>query len=234
MWVKRSLRAARDRAAAPVPSRCRRCGHRTGVSRTQIRFDDVRGEPRNADLAIEARDRSGVVAITVEGKADESFDRPVGHILESAAGRIANDERTGAIARIEALSTALLPPWREGLPHLGALRYQLLTGIAGTVAWAREIGASRAIFIVHEFITNRTRDENHARNTADLNTFLSRFSDGAVTQLSAEGWPGRFRFLETRTCQEPCRSTSGKLRAEHASLPAYEHVEARLVASGGD
>jgi hypothetical protein len=61
------------------------------------------------------------------------------------ARRIAADEHTGAIARIQALSTALLQPWREGLPHLGELRYQLLTGIAGTIGWAGAIGASRAV-----------------------------------------------------------------------------------------
>ena len=200
----------------------------------KIRFDDVRGEPRNADLAIEARDRSGVVAITVEGKADESFDRPVGQILESAVERIANDERTGAIARIEALSTALLPPWREGLPHLGALRYQLLTGIAGTVAWAREIGASRAIFIVHEFITHRTRDENHARNAADLKTFLSRFSDGTVTQLSAEGLAGPIQIPGNAHMPRTVQIYIGKATRRTASLTACEYVEARLVASDGD
>jgi hypothetical protein len=51
------------------------------ASEHQIRFDDLHGEPRNADLAIEARDRNGVVAITIEGKADESFDRPVRAVL---------------------------------------------------------------------------------------------------------------------------------------------------------
>jgi hypothetical protein len=117
----------------------------------QIRFDDLRGEPRNADLAIEARDRNGVVAITIEGKADESFDRRVSAVLQSAVERIATDERTAAIVRAESLSAALLPAWRTGLAHLGDLRYQLLTGIAGTLAWAQEIGATRAVFAVHEF-----------------------------------------------------------------------------------
>jgi hypothetical protein len=134
----------------------------------KIPFDGLRGEPRNADLAIAARDRSGIVALTIEGKADESFDRPVSAILEAAARRLPADERTGAIPRIQALSAALFRPWRKGLAHLGELRYQLLTGIAGTMAWAREIGASRAVFGVHEFVTDQTRDEKHARNAADL------------------------------------------------------------------
>jgi hypothetical protein len=150
----------------------------------QIRFDDLRGEPRNADLAIEARNRDGLVAITIEGKADETFDRRVSAVLQSAAERIAADERTGAIVRAESLSAALLPPWRTGLPHLGDLRYQLLTGVAGTLAWARQIGASRALFAVHEFVTDRSRDDKHLQNASDLNLFLERLSDGTIRNLS--------------------------------------------------
>lgn len=111
----------------------------------QIRFDDLPGEPRNADLAIEARDGAGLVAITIEGKADESFDRPVTAVLQSAVKRMAADEKTGAVRRVESLSEALLPQWRSGLAHLGDLRYELLTGIAGTLAWARELRATRAV-----------------------------------------------------------------------------------------
>jgi hypothetical protein len=151
----------------------------------QIRFDGLRGEPRNADLAIEARDRSGVVAITIEGKADESFDRRVSAVLQSAIERIASDERTGAIVRAELLAATLLPPWRTGLAHLGDLRYQLLTGIAGTLAWARAIDATRAVFAVHEFVTDHSRDEKHAQNASDLNVFLERLSDGGIRNLPA-------------------------------------------------
>jgi hypothetical protein len=155
------------------------------VPEHQIRFDDLRGEPRNADLAIEARDRDGVVAITIEGKADESFDRPVRAVLQSAVERIAADERTGAVRRVEALSAALLPRWRDGMAHLGDLRYQLLTGIAGTLAWAHEIGAARAVFAIHEFVTDQTRDDKHAENASDLTLFVERLSDGVIRDLSA-------------------------------------------------
>ena len=152
----------------------------------QIRFDDQPGEPRNADLAIEARDGKGLVAITIEGKADESFDRPVTAVLQSAVKRIAADEKTGAVRRVEYLSEALLPQWRSGLPHLGDLRYQLLTGIAGTLAWARELRATRAVFAIQEFVTDQTRDDKHAQNASDLNEFLERLTDGAIRNL-AEG-----------------------------------------------
>lgn len=154
-----------------------------GLPEHQIRFDNLPGEPRNADLAIEARDRMGVVAITIEGKADESFDRPVAAVLEAAVQRIATDERTGAVARVQALAAALLDPWRTGLAHLGDLRYQLLTGVAGTLAWAHEIGGSRAVFVIHEFVTNESRDDKHAQNAADLSRFLERVTGGAIRDL---------------------------------------------------
>lgn len=149
----------------------------------QIRFDDLPGEPRNADLAIEARDAHGVVAITLEGKADESFDRPVTAVLQSAVKRMAADEKTGAVRRVELLSEALLPRWRSGLAHIGDLRYQLFTGIAGTLAWAREIRASRAVFAIHEFVTDQTSDDKHAQNASDLNQFLERLTDGTIRNI---------------------------------------------------
>jgi len=159
----------------------------------QIPFDDLPGEPRNADLAIEAHDAEGSVAITIEGKADESFDRPVSAVLQSAVRRIAADERTGAVRRVEFLSEALLPQWRSGLPHVGDLRYQLLTGIAGTLAWARELRAARAVFAVHEFVTDQTSDVKHAQSACDLNQFLERLTDGAIRNLAEDALVGPIR-----------------------------------------
>ena len=159
----------------------------------QIRFDDLPGEPRNADLAVEARDGKGLVAITIEGKADESFDRSVTAVLQSAVKRMAADEKTGAVRRVESLSEALLPQWRSGLAHLGDLRYQLLTGIAGTLAWARKIGAARAVFAIHEFVTDQSRDDKHSENESDLNHFLGRLTDGAIRNLSAGALVGPVR-----------------------------------------
>src|SRR4051812_47562243 len=77
-------------------------------------------------------------------------------------------------------SAALLPPWRWGLTHLGQLRYQLLTAIAGTVAWAQAQGTDRAVLIVHEFATASTRDVNHHRNAAGLDAFVTRISNGVI------------------------------------------------------
>ena len=100
--------------------------------------------------------------------------------------------------RVESLSEALLPQWRSGLPHLGNLRYQLLTGIAGTLAWARELRATRAVFAIQEFVTDQTRDDKHAQNASDLNQFLERLTDGAIRNLAEGALVGPLRVPETR------------------------------------
>ena len=41
----------------------------SAVPEHRIRFDRLRGEPRNADLAVVARDARGTIAITIEGKS---------------------------------------------------------------------------------------------------------------------------------------------------------------------
>jgi hypothetical protein len=189
----------------------------------QIRFDERRGEPRNADLAIEARDCSGIVGITIEGKADETFDRTVTAVLEAGVQRIAGDERTGAILRVEALATALLPPWREGLSHLGDLRYQLLTAIAGTLAWAREVGGSRAVFVVHEFVTDQTSDRKHDQNATDLNRFLERVSDGSITNLPDGVLVGPLNVPGDELMRS-VRSISERRFAEHVSRACPDSV----------
>jgi hypothetical protein len=50
--------------------------------------------------------------------------------------------------------------------ELSKLRYQLLTGWAGTLADAK--GAAHAVFAVHEFLTDDRKDDKFAANDAEL------------------------------------------------------------------
>jgi len=159
------------------------CKIQTATPEYQIRFDTFRGEPRNADLVAIAEDRFGLIGISIEAKADEPFDLLVRDVLKNAVEKIARDKKTNSVARVQNLAAALLPPAIGSSARLGDLRYQLLTGVAGALAYAREIGAKRAIFIVHEFITDRTDDDKHCANNADLNAFISRISRSEISQV---------------------------------------------------
>jgi hypothetical protein len=153
-----------------------------GIPEARIRFDQRGGEPRNADLALRGEGPDGPVAITIEAKADESFGQLVSEALADALDR-GLEANSGAIARVQNLVASLLPPRgadKRSRPALRNLRYQLLTAAAGTLSYAREIGAARALLVIHEFVTDRTKDSKHDANARELDLFVKRMSAGEV------------------------------------------------------
>jgi hypothetical protein len=164
-----------------------------GEPEKKIVFDRAGGEPRNADVAILGTDSSGkIVAITIEAKADESFGGTFEQTIAKSMEQIVSGKRSNGVGRAEQLACALLPPRRfgkevsraEATPSLGTLRYQLLTAVAGTLAFAHQSGAHIAVFVVHEFVTDQTEDINHEANARDLNAFVTRLSDGAIREIT--------------------------------------------------
>jgi hypothetical protein len=150
----------------------------------KLRFDKFAGETRNSDLAVYAQDAHGPFLIAVEAKADEPFGETVAETLSAALERYLDNNRSNAIARVQQLAQALLGPRKQGDPTINEVRYQLLTACAGAVCEAERCGYSRALMLVHEFVTDKTKDANHCRNAADLDLFLRRLSHGAVVNLS--------------------------------------------------
>lgn len=152
----------------------------------RLRFDSFPGEPRNSDLVVYADDASGAYVLAVEGKADEPYSETFAQAFANAMERRIENPRSNGIARAESLALTLLPPRANGMVHVGDLRYQLLTACAGAVAEAQRLGCPRAVMLVHEFVTIKTKDENHARNANDLSAFIRRISCGK----DAEAKPG--------------------------------------------
>jgi hypothetical protein len=170
-----------------------------------IVFDSAGGEPRNADVALLGTDSDGkTIAITIEAKADEPFGPTFQQAISAAIERMVCGRPSNGVSRAEALACAILPPRKAGktvpqderTPLLGPLRYQLFTAIAGTLAFAHQSNAKLAVFIVHEFVTDSTRDENHQANTSDLDAFVSRLSDGAIRKLRSGEIVGPFPVLD--------------------------------------
>jgi hypothetical protein len=153
----------------------------------KVPFDNFPGEPRNADIVAIADHPAGLIAINIEAKADEPFDAPVHEVLRDLVEKIAADERTNGVARIQQLAVSLLPSPAPNTSQLGDLRYQLLTGLAGAIAFAIGQKARRALFLVHEFITDRTDDAKHDANRRDLEAFMARLTAGRTRSLE----PGR-------------------------------------------
>lgn len=146
----------------------------------KIRFDKLAGEPRNADVVAVGRGAIGKIAINIEAKADEPFDLTVREVLERGIRKIASDEQTQSIARVQGLARSLLPGRAPSTVELGQIRYQLLTATAGAIAFAIEQEAVAAMLLVHEFHTDKTVPARHAMNAADLDAFVARISGGAI------------------------------------------------------
>ena len=56
--------------------------------------------------------------------------------------------------------------------HIGKLRYQLLTGVAGTLIEAKNRKADHAVFIVHEFLSKGVDLVKVSQNNEDFDNFF--------------------------------------------------------------
>jgi len=135
----------------------------TATPEHEIALDRFPGETRNADLAAIGAGRLGKVAVTVEAKADEAFGSTLGEEVAKTSSR------SNVPKRISALTQAI---FGEPSTELSSLRYQLLHGSAGSLIFAKEQGASAAVFIVLEFCGPSCKAENLQRNKNDLEFFV--------------------------------------------------------------
>ena len=139
------------------------------VVEAKATFDAHGGNVRNHDLVLHARtpdDESLVVC--VEAKAGESLGDSIKEQRERADRAQRKNDRSQARARLD----DLLDRFCEGstdAERTGALRYQLLTGWAGTLADAAS--ATHAVFAIHEFRTDERPDDRSAHNRIELDRF---------------------------------------------------------------
>jgi hypothetical protein len=160
-----------------------RCSIVSATPEHQVRFDRVRGEARNTDLAVLATNQRGNIAISIEAKADEPFGEYIGNALADAFDRNTHGYPTGLPERIRGL-LSLLPPRLARAEKAGTIRYQLLTALAGALAFARANG-SVAVLVVHEFQTAQTERKRICRNQTDLDRFIRRLSSGTAKNLDS-------------------------------------------------
>lgn len=143
------------------------------VAEAQTAFDRWPGGKRNHDLLVTGEALGGRVTIGLEGKADETF----GQTLKSYAGAsqrlIDQGKATNAHLRLDELTTALAGVTSSEAHELLPLRYQLFSAVAGTLA-AAERDSTQAVFVVHEFITEKTDARLRAGNAAALSAFVAR------------------------------------------------------------
>lgn len=158
----------------------------------KLKFDNFRGEPRNTDLVVYAKDRFGDYILAIEAKADEPFADLVAKTLADALERKLLNQRSNGLIRAEQLVAAILGPRRLAEPNIGELRYQLLTACAGALCEAERKSCSRAVMLVQEFVTDETEDKKHMQNAHDLECFVRRLAHDQKLCLESGSMYGPF------------------------------------------
>lgn len=137
----------------------------------QTRFDEIPRGPRNHDLLLTGRIGDTRTVVSIESKVDETFGPTVREQLARADQTLDAGGNSDVRARVEGLFAALCPHRTLDEDRALDLRYQLFSGVAGTIAAAVDDRASRAVFVVHELVTAKYDEKVAAENGRDLFDF---------------------------------------------------------------
>jgi hypothetical protein len=151
---------------------------RQATAEAQTAFDDWPGGRRNHDLLVDGDARGRPVTVGLEAKADESFGQTLASYARAADRKVERREATNAPQRLAGLLKNIAGTTLAERPELKELRYQLFSGVAGTLAAADANGY--AAFVVHEFDTSKTTQKKHEANAAALATFVREIFRVAV------------------------------------------------------
>jgi len=162
-------------------------GFDRGEPERETAFDNCAGEARNPDLVLWGHNSRGKVLVSVEAKADESFGEIAGEYVRKSTAR---NPRSRVPERFRLLCRGVLGVEADD-EEARALRYQLLTAVAGALVEAQRYGADATLFIVHEFV-GRTDDKKLNANAGDLNRFVSLLSRGTTETICPGTLAGPF------------------------------------------
>jgi hypothetical protein len=183
-----------------------------------VRFDNLPGEPPTVDLMAVGKVADEEFILGVLGKGDEPFGAFISDELVAAARRSAREIPVSSFYRITRLADALLQPRIGGEPHLGELRYQLLTSIAGVLAHATTRSVRRAVFMVHEFRTHMTDDSLLADNQRDFERMVERLTNSDVRVVPMNHLVGPFGVPGNDFVSGEVELYMGKVRRELLAL----------------
>lgn len=143
-----------------------------GVPEHVTKLDDYRGGGRNHDmLIIGSKDHKRVV-ITIEAKVDEPFGPTLGEQRKPK-------ERSNRANRANALAARIWKDYDPTSKKYANCRYQLITGLIGTLEEVKYQKADLGIFIIYEIISKtglergRVNKDKLDDNNDDYREFMS-------------------------------------------------------------
>ena len=138
----------------------------------ETKLDKLKGNGRNHDLIVMGNANGKKTLISIEAKVDEPFGEAVADYLTK---NIKKNPRTQLPERIKNLSEALF-----GAKDIGALRYQLIHALAGTLIEAKNQGADQAVLIVHEFVPYGKVSKKAKQNEEALQEFVKLLTGNSL------------------------------------------------------
>jgi hypothetical protein len=152
--------------------------------------------------------------VCVEAKADEPFGDSIGPYVERVVEKTRRlGQRSGLPRRVDTLlkmifgaeASAGASPW-------SGLRYQLLTGVAGTVIQAAKDGSSVGVFLVHEFLTEGVdREQKVPENAAAFADFIKTLSRSSAIDVMRGKLYGPYEVLKCDHLTHDVKLLIGKI-----------------------
>jgi hypothetical protein len=174
----------------------------------------VRGEGRNHDLWLKGSVADRSVTVCVEAKADEPFGVPIGPYVNAAVEKTKRlGQRSGLPERVDTLLKMIFGGEASSgaLPWSG-LRYQLLTGVAGTAIQAAIDDSPVGVFVVHEFLTEAVdREQKVPENAAAFADFIKVLSHTSEIEVTSGKLYGPYEVRQSRYVRRDIKLLIGKI-----------------------
>ncbi len=128
-------------------------------------IDDIPGGQRNHDMMIYGKSLNNDGIVCIEAKATEGLDE----IISKKLHDVENNRKSRLPERIKNLTEYFNINLNEALD----LRYQLFTGIYGTIVEAEKLNVNKCIFMILQLRTRLTKSYKIKENREDIESFLN-------------------------------------------------------------
>ena len=140
----------------------------------QTKFDKFKGGKRHHDLACLAKKENSneKIALCYEAKATETLDKEVQVHIANALQKNPNSNMKN---RVNSLTKRF---WGKNYDEnlYGDLRYQLFSGLAGTICFAEKNSCSACVFVIYQIETDKTKEEDMNSTRNDVVKFIQKFN----------------------------------------------------------
>jgi hypothetical protein len=147
----------------------------------ESRFDKFRGKGRMQDMLLHAKSKGKRLAICIEAKVDETFDKPVSVAYKDAEAYIKKGhDNSNRIKRIEQLCDRFYKgkALKENLDYYKSIRYQLLHYLAGSLTEGKKCDG---VVFMPIFVYGKTSDKSGI-NQLDFKKFVESLNFECVNQ----------------------------------------------------